>query len=1426
MAQNQDMPPAPNEETADQMAGKGNRITLNKKTGRSFPKARLLWRFIILPLLIFIIVIPSAFLLFLDSSIGHRLIVDEIKKQRLATGLHFSIDHIDGSIWHKMHIDRLRFYDLDGVFLEIPTLTLDWQLWDLWKRHWDIQNLQASSARLWRLPHLRSQGKPFRLPNNYIKIDNLVITHLEVIPQNTSAEKQQKPLIPVMNIMGHALSTAGQLKADLTITSTLKDNFHFLADINPEKNRFDLRADLTAPEKGVIADLAGFKKTLTANLNGKGQWQNWQGHIHALLDNSVLADISLQQNTGHWHIVGMAALSRLAQPKTARLLGSETHIKTDFYQQNHAIDGQIQLLSPTLDIKAKGSIDFGKGFYHSVVIETILRQTKAIDSKMEGEHITLSNHLDGSFEKGRLTYQLKAVWLSFGKEHYEDAVLEGETLLSDGVSRIPLKLTVKHISHTDHTTEDLTRDLVVNGFFHISDNHLICEKTTLSSHFLRGQGSLNINLKDGSYQVHVQPHIDRYPIPEFALLNIEGDINAEHRTGIDGVKSTGHLKAWTENFENAFLKGLMEGAPTLNLDFIRNTDGNTDFQKIILQSPALQLTAQGRRDNSTGNPLHLIGSGNQRSYGPLKLKLDGDIAHPHVDLQLDHPVDSLGLKTVSLTLEPTNKGYDWHSNGSSPLGAFKGLGRIDILPHQPTLIHVQNLDVSASRLAGDLTSVGRGFNGQLQSSGAMTGKVDFQLPAHPDMNNQQQIKIDLASNNGRLGGIFESTVRHGAITAHIQLGQNSSIVDGILSGEDIKGRLFDIGQLKGYFHLDRDDGVFHLVASGNRGQPFTLDSLVHLSRDHFSIEGQGSIAHIGLHLDKVAEITKDKEGGFRLDESRIQIVGGGSAKLKGYLGNNKTEGSVTLEKIPLSLMDVFRPGLGLGGYAHGQITWQQDQVTALNGMVNLTLRGLTRSGIFLSSRPVDAGIAAILNPEKLALRAVIQDNNQIVGRAQVEWLKERNLTPTIAQFRQMPMRAQIRFKGASETLWRLLGIDNIDLSGGLAFFTDINGSINHPIMTGKLAMNQGRLEGATTGLTIDQVQLQGNFADTSLIINHFSGDTSNKGRVDGKATVDFAAAQGIGLAIHMRAEDAVLINRDDFKATVSGDLALDSEGDGGRISGDIQIKRANYQLGKTSNASIPRLPIREINQIEENPVSQTPPKAWVLDLKTHAHNRLNVTGMGLDSEWRAELDIGGSVDNPSIRGRTDLIRGNYDFAGRRFTIDRGNIRFQGEVPVEPALDLTARATLNSTDATIHVTGTALKPEINFTSNPAMPEDELLAQLLFGSSLTNLSAPEALQLASALNQLRHGGANVDPINNVRKLARLDRLRITSSSQNSQKTAVAAGKYIGRHTYVEVETDGQGYSLTSVQFQINRWLSLLSSVSTLGRSSGNIRISKDY
>ena len=103
----------------------------------------------------------------------------------------------------------------------------------------------------------------------------------------------------------------------------------------------------------------------------------------------------------------------------------------------------------------------------------------------------------------------------------------------------------------------------------------------------------------------------------------------------------------------------------------------------------------------------------------------------------------------------------------------------------------------------------------------------------------------------------------------------------------------------------------------------------------------------------------------------------------------------------------------------------------------------------------------------------------------------------------------------------------------------------------------------------------------------------------------------------------------------------------------------------------------------------------------------------------------------------------------------------------------------------------------------------------------------LQLAAAVAALKDGNGGLNPINAVRRAAGLDRLRILPADvQTGQQTSIAAGKYVTRKLYAEIITDGQGYSATRVEYQVTRWLSLLSSISTLGRQSVNVRVSKDY
>ena len=159
--------------------------------------------------------------------------------------------------------------------------------------------------------------------------------------------------------------------------------------------------------------------------------------------------------------------------------------------------------------------------------------------------------------------------------------------------------------------------------------------------------------------------------------------------------------------------------------------------------------------------------------------------------------------------------------------------------------------------------------------------------------------------------------------------------------------------------------------------------------------------------------------------------------------------------------------------------------------------------------------------------------------------------------------------------------------------------------------------------------------------------------------------------------------------------------------------------------------------------------------------------------------------------------------------------------------ISATSTANGFTAQLDITGTAQRPQIRFSSVPALPEDEVLSRILFGESVTNLSAPEAVQLAGALASLRGGGGGFNPINMVRKGLGIDRLRILPADlATGRKTSIAAGQYIGRNVYVELATDAQGFTATRIEVSLTRSLSILSEVSTLGGTSVNLRWKRDY
>jgi translocation and assembly module TamB len=363
------------------------------------------------------------------------------------------------------------------------------------------------------------------------------------------------------------------------------------------------------------------------------------------------------------------------------------------------------------------------------------------------------------------------------------------------------------------------------------------------------------------------------------------------------------------------------------------------------------------------------------------------------------------------------------------------------------------------------------------------------------------------------------------------------------------------------------------------------------------------------------------------------------------------------------------------------------------------------------------------------------------------------------------------------------------------------------------------------------MKIAGRFTNDRLDITQLDA-TAGDGTVKAKGTIGLAADQGFPMNIQATLNNARLAKSDALGATATGTIAItNSQQDGGQISGTLTIPDARYEVIRQGQAEVATLTgVRRKSDVvagSAQAAAAKPPSTFKLNIRIKADNQLFVSGMGLESEWRMDLRVGGTSTTPTVRGRAEVVRGTYTFAGKRFDLDSGTIQFDGGALSDPQISISASTTVESVTATITITGTGQNPQIAFSSTPVLPQDEILSRLLFGSSVTDLSATEAIQLAAALNSLRGAGGGLNPLGKLRSAVGIDRLRILGADEASGRgTALAAGKYITKNIYVEIITDARGFTATQLEVALSKGLSLLSSTGSFGGSNASVRYKRDF
>jgi translocation and assembly module TamB len=808
------------------------------------------------------------------------------------------------------------------------------------------------------------------------------------------------------------------------------------------------------------------------------------------------------------------------------------------------------------------------------------------------------------------------------------------------------------------------------------------------------------------------------------------------------------------------------------------------------------------------------------------MRLVGPIDHPNIDLQLIRPGFGVGLADVDARLTPLPEGWTIAAGGATSYGPATMRGRLITRPGEPLVVDVAALDAIGLTARGPLTQTGSAFTGNLDVGGSgVSGRL--RLTPSGDI---QRIEAALAARGGRLDirGV-PTSIANGTLDGSLLLHPDGPAIAAKIGVRGLERGRLQIDEGRADIEYRAGTGRAVLVARGEQGVPFTIDTAVTFAPELITIAGRGTVDREPVRLASPARLDATPAG-WRLSPVTLALQEGQATVSGRFNGNSAID--ARLDGVGLGLLGFVSPSLELSGRATGAINLVLPANGGLpQGRASLRIARFTRSGLAAVSLPVDIGLNAVVGADSAAVRAVAQRRGVIIGRmqAQLRPIPGTAADPWAERLLAAPLVAQLRWNGPAGALWPLTGIEAFEFRGPVALSADLGGRLGEPTVRGLIRAQALRFESTALGTVVEDLTLDGRFAGSRLELADFSGKAGEKGRVTGSGNIDLSAVRGFPLDLRLQLAQAQILRRDDLRATATGPLRITNGPKGGLIEGKLVIDRARFRIGRPAAEAVPELPVRERNAAptrrERRPVAAA---VWRLDIDAEANNDIEVDGMGLESEWEAQLKLGGRADQPSVTGRAELIRGAYEFSGRRFQLTRGLLQFEGGYPPNPAVDIAAEARVEGLTATLRIGGTAFQPEISFSSVPSLPEDEVLSRVLFGTSITNLSAPEALQLAGAVASLRGGsGANLDVFNVLRRGIGIDRLRILPGNTTTGRGAsVAAGEYLGDRVYVEVATDAQGFTATQLEIGLTRSLSILSQIATQGGTSVNLRWSKDY
>ena len=596
---------------------------------------------------------------------------------------------------------------------------------------------------------------------------------------------------------------------------------------------------------------------------------------------------------------------------------------------------------------------------------------------------------------------------------------------------------------------------------------------------------------------------------------------------------------------------------------------------------------------------------------------------------------------------------------------------------------------------------------------------------------------------------------------------------------------------------------------------------------------KGVIAGEPIELSAPAVISLDN--GARV-EGVVLALGTGAVRLDARQGAGSIGVATTIENAPLALL------VALAG--------QTSEVRGtVSGDMSFEGSGTTGKGVAnVKVAPVPAGAVAANDVSELLVflidgnwdgrstsvrvTADMPGAEDLVATASLP-LRARNGRPTLA--RGATLDSQLQGTLDLGAIWPLLPLDGHVMTGLVEMDLTARGALADMDIAGTARMRGGSYEGLETGVILTPLEITLVAKDGRADIRVETRDGAT-GILNGEGHFDLRDSADDRLRVALDMTSFRVLGREDLSALASGDIQVVwPRGQAGTampltVGGAMTIERLEARIPDQLASDVETIEVtrvsadgERIDLMADNSLAgdtDNEPAPIELAFAVEVPRAAFVRGRGLESEWAGKLDVAGPVAMPELQGAFEVQRGTFDFLGQSFDVAGGRVEFTGGEEIDPYLDVEAVYEDDDFQAIVTITGLSSSPTLEVSSVPALPQDEILARVLFGTGTGQLTAFQAVQLADAAATLAGASSGGGVLDTMRRALGVDVLSVGEGG-------VEVGSYVRDGVYVGVSQGlDAGSGEVNVEVELTDEISLESDVGTTGDTRVGVTWGRDY